>query len=302
VTGDVISFAQLVRINGPVDGNVRAFANTLSLTAAVGKNVTAFAENIDLDSKAQIGGGMMLFAADTALNGRLNRDLFGFIGRTLLNGFIGGNVRLKSGHLTITERAQIEGKARYEGEHQPAVSPQAKLASPLEIHIVAHHPAYTTARFYIRQLLRWGAAFIFGMLIALLMPSFYGDVVRASHRYGLSLGIGALTLAAGCILALVSLLLLLIRMPVGVMVLLLYFPAIYAAQVFVASWIGDKLLGPATSSSEILGRLALGLIIIRVLGMIPVLGALVWLAVILWGVGALVFSFYSRSRPQPALA
>jgi hypothetical protein len=43
-----------------------------------------------------------------------------------------------------------------------------------------------------------------------------------------------------------------------------------------------------------------GLLIIRVAGLIPFLGGLVWLAVFLWGTGAVLLGFYRMSRAESA--
>jgi hypothetical protein len=285
-----------------VDGNVRGFSSLLSLAAPVGKNVSAFAGNVELEKKSQVGGGALLFAREATLDGRINRDLASFTGKTILNGFVGGDAQLRGGNLTIGSSAEMNGRASYEGQHRPEVSSQAKLASPLEIHMVHRPSRYLTVRYYVRQALGWAAAFLLGMLIALLMPGFFTDVARSTRNAGLSFGLGAIVLLAGVLLALISVLLLLVGVPVGVALLLLYAPAIYASQVFVGCFLGEKLLGPSSGSGEVLGRLAFGLLVIRVLAMIPIVKVLVWIAVILWGVGALTLSLYGRSRTQPPAA
>ena len=49
----------------------------------------------------------------------------------------------------------------------------------------------------------------------------------------------------------------------------------------------------------VVGLMALGLLIVRLLGMIPVLGFLVWAAVLLWGTGAIAMALWNRTRFQP---
>lgn len=302
VTGDVIAFAQVIHIEGPVDGNVRAFSNLLWVNSTVGRNVTGFVGTSEFASRSKVDGGMILFSGDVTLEGRLSRDLLGFIGRTTLNGYMGGNMRLQGGHLSIGPSAEIAGKATYTGEHQPEVSPQAKLSSPLKVEIKKHRPDYASPRFYLRLALLWGVAFLFGMLIALLMPGFFADVVRSSRRYAVSLGVGAITLVACVVLAVIAVLLLCLGLAGGVVVLLLFAPALYSAQVFVGTWLGEQLLGPSTSTGNVLGRLALGLLVVRVVWLIPYLGWIIWLAVHLWGMGALALTLYKTARPQVAVA
>ena len=49
-----------------------------------------------------------------------------------------------------------------------------------------------------------------------------------------------------------------------------------------------------------LGRLALGLVILRVLGMLPFLGGWISFAVVVWGIGAVTLAVYKHLRPQIA--
>ncbi len=78
-----------------------------------------------------------------------------------------------------------------------------------------------------------------------------------------------------------------------------YAPILYVAQVFVGAWLGNKILGEASNpTSAVIGRISLGLLILHVAGLIPVLGALTWLAVALWGTGAILLGFYRMSRAE----
>jgi hypothetical protein len=218
-----------------------------------------------------------------------------------INGFIGGDVRMRGVRLSIGPTAEIQGRARFRGRSQAEVSPRAKLASPLEVEMVKRRPSYASPRFYFGQALRWCAAFVLGLVVLLLMPKLFADVLRSSHRYGAALGVGALALVATPVLAVIACITL-VGLPVGIGTLLLWGLTLYAAQVFVGSWLGEKLLGESAGTAAMLGRLALGLAVIRVLGQVPYLGSLVWLLVIIWGMGALTLTLYGRLRAQPAAA
>ena len=300
VSGDVLAFARQARITGPVDGNVRCVCQGLFLGAPVGKNVTALVGSLEVDSKSAIGGSLTGGTPHAEISGSVGRDLELFAKEATLNGLVGGAAHLRGRRLQIGPSADIRGKASFEGSNQPEVSPQAKLTSPLEIKIVKRRPNYASPRFYIQLALLWGVAFLFGALITLVMPGFFAEVVRSSHRYGMSLGVGAITLAAGVVLAVIAVLLLFIGLAGGALVVLLFGPALYSAQVFVGTWLGEKLLGPSAGMGKILSRLALGLLAIRVLWLIPYLGWILWLGVELWGVGALTLSLYKSTRPQVA--
>lgn len=299
VTGDVLAFTQFLRINGQVDGNIRAFVNTAALSGTVAKNVSTFSQNLTLDPKAQVGGSLIAFGEDLTLDGRVGRDLLLAGARLQLNGFTGGNVKMHGDQLTIGSTAAIRGKATFEGHHQPDVSSSAKLASPLEVKIVQRRPNYALPRFYWHQALFWAAAFILGLVMVLLVPGFFADVVRSSRRYGPALGFGALTLFATPILAIIACVTI-VGLALGLSTLLVWIVALYAAQLFVGAWLGETLLGEPSGTGAVLGRLAVGLLIVKAAEAVPYLGGWVKLLVIIWGMGAMALAIYRRARPQVA--
>jgi hypothetical protein len=61
-------------------------------------------------------------------------------------------------------------------------------------------------------------------------------------------------------------------------------------------------MGPGIGTGAIIGRLAIGLAILRLLRLIPFAGHLISLLVVIWGLGALVLAIERRMRPQWAPA
>jgi hypothetical protein len=89
---------------------------------------------------------------------------------------------------------------------------------------------------------------------------------------------------------------------VAVSVVFLYIIAIYASQVVVSSWLGETILGAGVGVGAAVGRLALGLAILRGVRMLPYVGPWITLLVIIWGLGAIVLALYRKMRPQMAMA
>jgi hypothetical protein len=138
-------------------------------------------------------------------------------------------------------------------------------------------------------------------VLLLVAPGFFYDVTNACKKVASASGIGVLCLIAlpvAAILVCVTI----VGIPVGITALFLYVIALYSTQVFVGAWLGERILGAGVGFSPALGRLALGLGIIRLLRVIPYLGALVAAIVIVWGLGALVLTLYRYMRPQFAPA
>ena len=68
------------------------------------------------------------------------------------------------------------------------------------------------------------------------------------------------------------------------------------------SWLGEQLLGAEVGLGPAIGRLALGLAIIRALTMVPFAGPLIASLVTIWGLGALVLALHRNMGPRVAAA
>jgi cytoskeletal protein CcmA (bactofilin family) len=308
VTGDVIGFAGVTLIDGIVDGNVRVISRSVMLQGNIGKNLTAISNSLDLSTKGNVGGGAIVLAADGDLDGKIQRDLLGLIGRGDLEGLIGGDVWIRGGSLTVASTAEIRGPATFEGPQQPEVESGAKLASPFRTEITQEirRNRRTEARTVVRALFGYVAAVAVGIFLLLVFPGFFRATLRETEGIGLPIGIGALALLAGAFLLIIGVLLVFIGVGAGVAGAMAYAPILYVAQVLVGAWLGNKIMraAPGDSGAALSGwitRMAVGLLILRVIGFVPVLGGFVWLAVLLWGTGAVLLGFYRMSRVETAL-
>jgi cytoskeletal protein CcmA (bactofilin family) len=301
IKGDVIAFSQELRVNGQVDGNVRAFVQTMQLNSTVARNVMAWVGDVNLEEKGKVNGTMTLFAGNAELNGDVAGDVLAFLGDLQINGLLGHNAWIHAGHLSIGPKAEIKGETKVEARHEPEVSTTAKLGSPIEVTILKHKSdtSYSSPGFYWHQILLWGTSFIFGLGMLLLMPGFFFDAAGACKRTMPAIGFGALFLIALPILA-VIICITIVGIGVGIAALMFWAISIYAAQVIVGTWLGDRLLGEAVGFGAGLGRMALGLLILRAIGVIPYVG--VWFSslVICLGLGATVLTIYRNTRPQLA--
>ena len=87
---------------------------------------------------------------------------------------------------------------------------------------------------------------------------------------------------------------------VGFSSLFVWLIAVYAAQPVVGALIGQWILGHAKETWPLIGRMMLGVFIIRIATLLPHLGWLIKLGVVLWGLGAISLALYRRY--QPAIA
>jgi cytoskeletal protein CcmA (bactofilin family) len=297
VKGDVIAFGREVILNGPVDGNVRTWCETVSLNSTVARNVTAWVAQLTLDEKASIGRSVMLGAQNAELDGHVGGDVLALAGDLALNGKFDKDITTRGDRFTIGPTAEIDGQIKYEGRGQPEVASGAKLAGPIQITVPKRGPDYTRVNYYWHQVLFWGASFLFGLVLLLVAPGFFADAVHETRRVGPAVGFGALFLFATPI-AIIIVCFTIVGLGIGISALLLYAIAVYTAQVFVGSWLGEKILGYTVGIGPAVGRLAIGLAILRVLRMIPFAGWWIGLIIVAWGLGALILASHKRMRSQ----
>lgn len=299
VKGDVISFAQILEVNGQVDGNIRAFTNTLTLRGTVAKNVLTFDELVNLESSGKINGSLTLFVQNLNVEGTLGRDLLMFGKHLTVSGKIDGGIKMKGDQMTITSTAQVGGPVHLEGNNPPEVSPQAKLASPVDYKKMAQKPRYMEGHYYVWQVI-WLAAFVlFGLVLFQLMPRFAAESVNNAERYGASFGLGVLVIFGVPIAAIIACVTV-VGLFVGISTFFTWYAALYFAQTIVGALVGQWLMGKTQEMWPLIGRMAVGLVIVRMATVIPEAGGWIKFAVIVWGLGAISLALYNRF--QPAIA
>jgi hypothetical protein len=297
VTGDILGFAQDMRVDGTVDDNIRAFVNTLTLNGSVGKNVSIGIGNADIGSDAKIGGSLTDFGNDMMIEGSVGRGLLAAGTRTEIEGSIGGETRVLGQQLTIGSTAILSGPVEFRGAQPPEVAAGAHLVSPVVFVQQRRARRQSTVRTVVHAILRYGAAVLIGLLLMTILPGFFDAGVRTARQWPLALGVGTLTVIVWIFLLVVAVAFLLVGVGAGLAIATSFFPVAYLSQIFVGAWLGGAIMAPAgPGTGPQLGRLALGLLIIDVVKLVPILGGFAWLAVLLWGTGAILLAIYEQSR------
>ncbi len=300
VEGDVIGFAQQLQVNGQVDGNIRAFTNTLTIRGNVAKNVLTFDERVNFESAAKVGGSMTIFVENLSLDGSLGRDLLMFGKHLSLSGKVRGEIRMKGNALTINSGAEVGGPIRYDGDNPAEVSSQAKLASPVEFHKLEHKPRYMEGHYYVWRVIWTGAFILFGMVLVLLMPKFAEETVRGAELYAAPIGLGVLVFFGVPIAAIIACFTV-VGIPLGVLALGFWFLMLCCAELVVGAVVGSWILGSSRDMWGLIGRMALGFVIVRIvytfMQQVHALALLGALAIWMWGMGAISLAIYRRFQP-----
>ena len=303
VTGDILGFAEEIDVTGVVGGNVRTASRSLDIEGLVERNVTAAGEILRLGPGAQVRGSFTAAGREAILAGPVERDVLIAAQTHQLDSRIGGSALLVGEELTIGGSAVAEGSIEFYGGREPEVSPSARLASPVAFERIEEGEETTRLSWLGHFLFFWAAAFVLGAAFVLVGPV-AAEAITAVHmpQHAKSLLVGLLAVGAGAALAF-GLMITLVGLPLGLVTLFLWFLGLYLAQVYAGLYVGREILGRPADRSQLLVRLAVGLLAIHIGKSIPFVGHVVGVAVALWGFGALtLFVLDAITRKAPPVA
>jgi cytoskeletal protein CcmA (bactofilin family) len=300
VTGDVISAGRYLRMRGTVDGNIRSAGNTAVISGTLGKNMMWFGDAVTVDATGKVGGSITMFGGTLAIDGRLGRDILFFGEEINVNGGVGGAIQQKGHALIIGPNAQVDGPIHFEGDQPASVSPEAKLASPVVFKQMEHKREYRQSDYYVWRVI-WTAAFVlFGMVLFLLAPGFARETISSAESYGAPIGLGILVFFGVPLAALIACITV-VGLPLGVLTFGLWCLMLCSAELVVGAVVGNLILGKPTDTWGMIGRMALGFVIVRIvytpLSQVHILGLLAALGIWMWGMGAISLAIYRRIQP-----
>jgi cytoskeletal protein CcmA (bactofilin family) len=297
VNGSVMAAGRIVNINGDVTHAVRAVAETININGDVDGDVMAGCGKLNIASTARIGGDL-LFGADIAsIDGPVEGNIKGSGREVTISNWVNGDVELEVESLTILSTANIGGDLSYTSEEEADIQSGAQItgATTHTIPEVKEDEAkgfpfvlFTSA---LSKLISFLMAFVTGIVIIFLAPKKLTSITDAiGTRPGPSAGWGAMILFLTPIAALIVCLTI-VGIPLGLIALVLYGVALYLAQIPVGLFIGRWIIGRfrvVESKAIMVGALAVGLAILKLLSLIPYFGFVVGFVVVLFGLGAVV--------------
>jgi cytoskeletal protein CcmA (bactofilin family) len=310
VTRDVMVAGGNVDINGPVDGSVRVAGGTVTINGAVTGDVVAAGGTLNVSSDATIGRDLVLGAGQATVGGPVARNVMLGSGTVTIENTVGGNVTGTVDQLTLLSGAKVSGFLDYTSNHSAVIDSGATVAGTVS----RHTPTSTTPQFggpalpalsFIGWLQGWIGISILGLLLVLLFPAFSTKSTEALvHRPGASVGFGAAILVITPIVGIIAFIVGLIVG--GWWLAVLLFPAYVLALALgyvvsgslIGRWTADRLGWKLHPAWIVVG----GLFALTVVGSIPILGWIVSLLAVLFGLGALAIAATTRPPAGQAVA
>ncbi len=310
VKGSVMAAGRTININGDVGHAVRAVGETVIINSDVSGDVMVGCGQANIASTARVGGDLLLGATNARIDGLIEGIIKGGGEGVTIGGEVRGNVDLKVESLTILPTANIQGDLTYTSEEEADIQSGAQIGGTITHNLPEVKEERARGFPFVLfsgiggKVTGFLMAFIAGLVIILLFPRRLKSMAESIRtRPGSSAGWGALVLFVTPIAA-VIVCITIIGIPVGLIALALWGIAIYLAQIPVGLFIGRWIIGhykKVEGKAIMIGALALGLVILKLLGLIPHLGFFIGIAVALFGMGAVVVSIRKwRARKREA--
>lgn len=303
VEGDVMSASARSRISSQVRGSLRAASSELLVSGPVGEDAILAAGNLQLTPRARVGKDLYLASGDARVNAPVTGELRAAAGTLTLSAPVGQDMRAEVDTLRLNEGARIGGNLSYRSKRDAQMAPGV-VAGTVE----RFGPERAQARGPFLGLYFWARSliglFALGLLLVLLSPNFARRAPAMLRQQPLpSLGWGAALFVGIPITAAFVFLvgLLLGGWWIGLFILALYALAIALCFPVVGMLIGRWLLERFhKTGAHLVVALLVGLVLLTLVGLVPVLGGLVALATILFGLGALLLTVVRSRQPTEA--
>lgn len=298
VSGDVICAGQSVRITGNVEGDIRVAGQNVTVGSVVGGSLSALGQTLNTEASSRVGGDAGVAGQDVALNGAVGRDLAIASENATVNSQVGRNVRGEVTYLTLGDSANIGGDVQYTSKNTLSRSSGAEVAgqvSRTEPTEAAKQQDGGSDEF-------WFAVWFFvsmlliALAVALLMPR---TLWKASEETRRRLG---RTLLVGLIAAIVvpilifTLMFTVVGIPLAIVLFMAWAVVAVLAFAFAAFLLGSYLLR-SRSENAALTMLA-GAALLLLVYMVPVLGWIVGLIALWWGLGMVLIQLFHARKAQ----
>jgi hypothetical protein len=299
VTGDVIAGTGSTQLGGNIAGSARVGSGNVTVTGKIGEDLVVGAGQLDVGKAAQVGRDALIGAGQATFAGHIGRRLSVESGTVHLGGTVEGPAAVSGSNVHVTSTAQLPGGLVYRSPKEATVAPGAQAAS------VEHFPSSRPAGSFRWGLYGWLRGLIaftaLGLLLAFLAPRFLQSSTQVLGRAPWkSLGWGAVTLVAVPVIVVLMLLLgaLVGGWWIGLIGLVLLAVAALASVPVVALTVGRVALSKARTSARLKtgGLLFFGVALLTLAFRVPILGAVVALGTLLFGLGALVLGGWTLRK------
>lgn len=316
VNGDVFAVATSILVNGTINGNLFAAGNLVEIRGTVTgtalpigdkvfvrglieKSLVSAASTMILDRSAEVSGNW-IGAAD-----RLQH--FGTVGRGAalaastieIDGQIGQEVRAAADRLKVTSNGVIGGLLEYYSSSQPQIASGATVSEVVHHQIDVFNWNFQVKPWFLRPwlvALKFGGFLLVGLALLALFPRlrnrFTATLLEKPWQAPVAGALGLIAIPIAAVLMMITV----VGLPLGFLTLFAYPALIYFGQVLLAMAVGqilsDRLDLLKNQGWAVL--FILGAFVTTILVELPILGYVLAIAAVLYGLGGLILAAVQR--------
>jgi cytoskeletal protein CcmA (bactofilin family) len=294
INGSISVLGMTISINGDVTHAVRVGGDTVAIRGNVGGDVLVAGSDVNMARTAKIGRDLLFAASKIRVDALIADSIKGAATTASLGDGVGGNAEMGIENLTIESTADIKGNLIYTSKNEANIVSGARIGGTTTHKLPEQRkPAFPASAAAWMRVMAFLMTLVTGGLIILLAPKRAGAVAASiRQRPWLSLGWGAIIFFATPAAAIIALITV-IGVPAGLIGLVVYGIALYLSQIAVGLFIGSLIVGrfsKVDSKGVLLGAFAIGFVILTLVKLIPYAGFPIWLATVLFGLGAMALS------------
>ncbi|MFC1627131.1 hypothetical protein ACFL18_01065 [Patescibacteria group bacterium] len=302
INGDLIVTGGKIDIQAQVRDDLRIVGGQIKLNTQVGDDVTVAGGQIEITPDSTTTNTLVVAGGyiDTAGVTTQTTQLFG--SRVIFSGQSGDDTTIFAEDIDVYDTAQVNGNLKLIFGNDPKVSQNAVISGDLltektdkfdekpssfdfQVNKKSFFKKLTTF-VVVEEFTRFFFDLLIGALLIYLLPKFFKDLFSTTNKQtGQAIGWGILTFFLAPIIGL-TLMITLIGIPLGVFAFIVLGISVYLSRFIASLFIGSRLFNDS-SLKKPYQTLALGLIIFKLVSLIPVFGWLAHLIFLSLGLGAL---------------
>jgi len=304
IGGSVNSASQTATIKGTVGNSARIFGQTIIIYGSITNNLLAFGKDIEIADGCRIGKDASIFGEEISFSGVVGNDMQVEGDQVVISGKIDGDLTIKANKISIIAPAEIAGDITYKSKRELRIDDDVVIGGEITWDKIEEDDS-KSGDSGISSALRI-LLFMASLVTGLFIIGFTNRHARIAsdqviRKPLVSLGVG---FVAFCVIpvAILVLMALIISIPVALILLFAYTIFFYIAKIYVALAVGRVAIRAFRKDAEPKQgwSLLLGLVILTILFVIPVLGWIVYFAVIFWGIGAILMGLRACRMNAPA--
>ncbi len=296
IADDVFAACRELTIKAPVGDNVVSCAQTIYVDSEIKGDLFAYGGEVRLTENVHIYGNLHVGTGKLYLDGAtIDGNIDGGAGDAYLNGRIGGSVCLEAGWVRFDSLYAAAGGTNL--TMRKALDEKSTKFAPadLKVTIKTHKHFYQKVYFYWLLL----SFLVVGILLISFCKGFSKDYLTYSQAsIWKHLGLGFLFLVVTPVVAAI-LLILILTIPLGLILAAVYMIIIYLSYIFTAIFLGNWIMRQIKKNgvSPLFWSLLVGILCVILLDKIPLIGWLLKLAAVCFGMGSLIGYIWHEIKP-----